>query len=437
MPTSRSNDTLSLSYGDRTIDVQIPTSRFHKVDIKGHHSAVGPQQAFEQALAGPLGSAPLEEVVKDRNVTFLIEDATRSEPHDAFLEVCMPRLRTARRVSAYLTTGSHRRATPGNMRIVEKFKELAEEHRLRAQVRIHDCHSESSMADLGTTCRGTPVVVNHPALACDVFLVTSEMKNHYFAGYCSALKDFLPGICAYRTIEANHALALEPQSTFGQHPWHPSPERRENPLAEDIVEGFEMISEGRPAFAVASISTGDRALWAEAGDIRHVVPDGIGMVDELEGAHVPRCRRVIISPGGDPEDESLYNAQRALEQARNCIADSAEVLFLAACPRGVAPTQKAKENFFDVLTRTLDEVLASVEDRYVLYSHKPYKFATLLKRVSTVHMVTELDRDTVASAHMQKTDDPQKVVDRWLAESDDPILVVDHANKVALYPTKG
>ena len=436
MRSPRTTDTVSLSYGKGRLELKIPQSRCRKADIKAEYSTASPLQTVRRALAEPLGSRPLEDLVQDRKVTFLIEDATRSEPHDAFLEACMPRLKTARRVSAYLTTGSHRRATPGNLRIVEKFKELARENGLRAQVNIHDCHSESSLVEVGTTCRGTPVVVNHTALACDVFLVTSEMKNHYFAGYCSALKDFLPGICAYRTIEANHALALDPQSTFGQHPWHPEANRRANPLAEDIVEGFEMISDGRPVFTVASISMGDRALWTTAGDIRQVVPAGIEMVDELEGAPMPRCRRAIVSPGGDPEDESLYNAQRALEQARNCLADGAEVLFLAACSQGVAPTQKAKENFFDVLTRPLGKALASVEDRYVLYAHKPYKFATLLKRLSAVHMVTELDRAIVESAHMQKTENPQRIVDRWLEESDEPILVVDHANKIALYPAE-
>ncbi len=434
MGTARTGETLRLSYGEGTIDLQTPPARRRLVDIAGHEAATPPLQAVERALEAPTGSPPLEEVVKDEVVTFLIEDATRSEPHDAFLEACVPRLKAARRVSAFLATGSHRRTTRGNLRIVETFKELALEHGVRAQVNIHNCQSESSLVELGTTCRGTPVVVNHPALACDVFLVASEMKNHYFAGYCSALKDFLPGICAYRSIEANHSLALDERSTFGQHPWHPSPERRENPVAEDIVEGFEMISDGRPTFTVASISMGESALWAGAGDIRQVVPQGIKMVDKLESSHVPRCRRAIISPGGDPEDESLYNAQRALEQARNVIADGAEVLFLAACSRGVAPTQKAKENFFDVLTRPLEEVLHTVENRYVLYSHKPYKFATLLKRLSAVYMVTELSRETVESAHMQKAEDPQKIVDGWLAESDEPILIVNHANKIALYP---
>lgn len=425
---------VALRYGRGTVELELPRSRLRMVEIREPESAGGALEAFWRSLREPLGSPPLKELVAGRRVTFLLEDATRSEPHRAFLEACMPRLGGARRVSVFLTTGSHKRATPGNLRIVEQVKSLARREGVRAQVTIHDCHADSTLTDLGRTARGTPVLVNHPALACDVFLVSAEMKNHYFAGYCSALKDFLPGICGYDTIEANHSLALDPDSTFGRHPWHPSPDRRGNPLAEDIVEGFEMMAGDRSTFVLASISAGDRAMWSAAGDIRHVTPEGITKVDELESARVPVCRRAVISPGGHPEDETLYNAQRSLEQARNVLADDAEVLFLAACADGVAPTERARANFFDRLTLPLDEVLETVKERYVLYSHKPYKFATLLKRLGDVHVLTELDRETVESAHMNKATEAQPVVDRWLEESDEPILVVDHANKMALYP---
>ena len=47
-----------------------------------------------------------------------------------------------------------------------------------------------------------------------------------------------------------------------------------------------------------------------------------------------------------------------------------EVLFVAGCGRGTAPTAKAREEFCDRLAAPLAQVLAGVERDYVLYSHK-------------------------------------------------------------------
>ena len=65
------------------------------------------------------------------------------------------------------------------------------------------------------------IYINDESKDIDVFVTHSDMKNHYFAGYSNALKNFMPGICKYETIERNHALALKDNSTFGHHPLHP------------------------------------------------------------------------------------------------------------------------------------------------------------------------------------------------------------------------
>ena len=80
------------------------------------------------------------------------------------------------------------------------------------------------------------------------------MKNHYFAGYSNPIKNFVPGICNYSTAECNHALALRDESTFGQHPLHPDPRRRDNPLAKDMWEAYKIICAGRPVYVLATIS---------------------------------------------------------------------------------------------------------------------------------------------------------------------------------------
>jgi nickel-dependent lactate racemase len=345
----------------------------------------------------------------------------------------MPHLADARSVTAVVCTGSHARLTEGNRQIVSTFEQVAAAEGVAAETLIHDCHDDAGLTKLGTTSRGTPVAANARALDCDVFLVASGMKNHYFAGYSNALKAFLPGVCSYDGIEANHAMALDDSSTFGTHPLHPEPDRRTNPLADDMLEAARMIVGDRDVFMLATVTAGGRSLWAGAGDMEAVVAEGIRHVDRAASKRVRPHSRLVVSPGGHPDDETLYNAQRGLELARNAMTEGAEVLFLAACPGGTAPTADARENFFERLTAPLDDVLRGLEEQYVLYSHKAYKFAVMLKRLRAIHVLTEMEEDTVAAAHMRKVDSPQAVLDRWQEESDEDILIVEDANRLAIY----
>jgi nickel-dependent lactate racemase len=300
-------------------------------------------------------------------------------------------------------------------------------------VHINDCFS-GDFVDLGRTSRGTSLRVNPAAMDAELYVVGADMKNHYFAGYSNALKDFLPGICAYESIEGNHSWALDPRSTFGVHPLHPEPGRRDNPLAKDMLEAQEMITGDAPVFVLGTICSHEKLLWAGAGELKSVTMDGIGAVDDLSSFTVERTSHAIVSPGGYPQDESLYHAQRGLELTKNAVNDGGSVLLLAECENGIAPNQKARENFYDRLTRPLDEVLASISQEYELYSHKAYKFAEMMCRLRAIHIHSGLGRDIVEGAHFLGTDDPQVVVDGWIEE--DPgarIRVFDDANKIAVY----
>jgi hypothetical protein len=193
-----------------------------------------------------------------------------------------------------------------------------------------------------------------------------------------------------------------------------------------------IMAEGE-LFVLASVCTASGVVWSGAGDPEAVTREAIEHVDRASSARVKPARYLIASPGGGAQDETLYNAQRGLELSCNGVQAGGQVLFIARCERGVAPTPKAREEFYERLTAPLEEVIAGLQAKYVLYSHKAYKFAKFMQCVGRIHMVTGLSRDEVEAAHMEKVEDPQAVVDRWLGESEEPILVSTHANKMALY----
>ena len=424
---------VAVTYGDGKIDLRIPEKNLAGI-IKPKQVETKADIAAElaHAMTNPHGPM-LGDIVQSKSVCVLVEDHTRDEPHWDLLSVVMPHLIDASRVQFIITTGSHEVKHPANLEIVDLINRAAQDTKIdNYNVLIHDCRSPD-MVDMGKTSRGTPVVVNDAAVGHDVYVSISDMKAHYFAGYSNVVKNFLPGVCGFASIEGNHAMALDQNSTFGQHPYHPDEARRTNPLADDMREAMEMIvGEGR-VFLLAVITDGGKLVWADAGEPEPVTARGFEVLDSTSSFKVNPVSRIIVSPGGYPQDKSLYHAQRAIELTKNAVEPHGEILFLAECRDGVAP-ESAIENFYNKLTAPLDQVLSSISEKYHLYEHKAYKFADLLKTVSKIKMVTELDTDTVERVHMTKVNDPQQIIDEWISE--DPsvqILVLDKGNKIAVY----
>ena len=299
---------------------------------------------------------------------------------------------------------------------------------------------------IGTTSRGTPVELNTMALDAEMVVIGADMKNHYFAGYSNALKNILPGISSFTTIECNHSLALEHGSSFGHHPLHPDEQKRRNPVAEDMLEAFELfmaLGEGgdvpgagakKQCFALATVSSGDKIHWTGAGDVYRVTEEGIRVTDTLFSFETERHDYLVLSPGGHPQDESLYNAQRGLELSKNIVKPGGKVLLLASCEKGIAPSEMAREFFYEPLKGELEGLLKTVKDNYKLYSHKAFKFAEFLKD-HDIYLFSELLPDDVSAIHLHPVKSPQELVNSWLREKPSArIAFVDHANKIVLRP---
>jgi hypothetical protein len=116
------------------------------------------------------------------------------------------------------------------------------------------------------------------------------------------------------------------------------------------------------------------------------------------------------------------------------VQDEGEVLLLAECPKGIAPTPKAREFFYDYLIMPLPEMMTKIRDHYRLYTHKSWKFGELIQRLRHIWLYSTLERSQVETAHIAFAPDPQKIVDSWLQhDSAAKIHVFHDANKIAVY----
>lgn len=375
---------------------------------------------------------PLRGTVAGRRVALLVSDATREEPRAPILRAVAPIVKAARETWLVVATGSHDPRSPATLDLAREI-----EGNLRSggagvgRVIVHDA-TMGPFTSFGATSRGTPVRLNAEAMEAEVYLVLSDMKPHYFAGYSCPPKFIFPGLASMEAIEANHAFTLDAASRAGFHPWHPDPRRRTNPLAADYLEAYALAVSGRPAFALTFGSSGQEIFWAEAGALAEASARGMARTDAISHVVTPPARFAVISPGGYPNDVDLYIAQRALELCGGAVEDGGDILFLCECSEGIGPAHTLAA-FWEPLRGRLREAAAGAAGPYRLYSHKAVRFARLILRLAALHLHTSIPSDEVASAHMVAVPDPQAVIGEWLAmEPEAKILLFDGASKLSV-----
>ena len=375
---------VEVHYGDGIVSLDIPDANLGRVirpwqDETKTDGAIRHFAGLPRAMACP-DAESFQAEIAGRRLCVLLDDATRDEPFERIFAQLFATLRKSSFVQFLICTGTHEPDTPGNGKIKEQIAKAARAAGIdKFAIHVHDCEHDNFIR-AGATARGTEIIYNTLADQADVFLVLSDVKVHYFAGYSNPIKNFVPGICAFATAEQNHSLALDEKSTFGVHPWHKDRSRRNNPLAEDQLEGMRLIVKDRPVFALITITTAGQIRWARFGPVKSVSTEAFTTVDQRNTHTVTPVGRLIVSPGGLPNDIDLYIAQRALELTKSAVTDGGEILFLAACPGGVGE-KKTIENFYDRLTAPIEEIFKSIENEYKLYSHKPYKFAQMIRRL--------------------------------------------------------
>jgi nickel-dependent lactate racemase len=427
---------VELRYGKGFVSLQIPVENIGEVIRPWSGEPKVDNTVILRRVMAQQEVVDFQEEVAGKRLAVLISDGTRDIPLKDIFAQLFGVLAKCALVQFFICTGTHNADTVENRRITRQIENQAENAGLGDfEIHIHDCQKDE-FVNAGKTRRGTEVIYNAEIDASEVFLVLSDVKAHYFAGYSNPIKYFVPGLCAFETAERNHSLALDEASTFGVHPWHRDETRRANPLAADQFEGMNLIVKDRAVYALVTISSLKQIQWALFGPAEKVTARAFEVADERNAYTLQPVERLIVSPGGLPNDVDLYIAQRALELTKQAVKAGGEILFLAACPKGIGE-EHTMENFYNRLTQPIDKILESIEGEYKLFSHKPYKFAQIIKRLRRIWLYSEIPDELVEAAHLYPVRQPQEVITGWLAEDADmKVTVVDGANKIALYAKK-
>ena len=456
---------VSLIFGRGTLALDVPDEFLAGEPVRPRAMPALPPEEIRnrlrEALAHPDGRPRLREMAAGRTVAVLLSDEFRAGLHEQIIEVLCEELRAGRPAGVTLlcATGTHEPEV-----YAAHVREWVTRHAEGLPYRFvaHSC-DDPALVPIGSSPRGTPVVLEPAWLAAEVRVYGHESKHHYMNGYSLVDKQVVPGISARRTVEANHKRSLSTDSGPGRNPWHPDPVRRVNPFAEDgrdiraLAERTRLLPDGtltacEPCtFALDMISDRGSLYWAGSGDPDRMCRRAVEHADEQAQFLVEPVRYVAISPGGPPACDAMYGVQNCFDMAmKGAVLPGGEVLVVAPCDgrpdlppdvRGIATSAASKALFWDNLVtlrrRPLPEALAWIDEHFELYL---WKTARVLRNFGQdrlrISVHGHLPPERLAEGGFEPCADPQAWIDERAARGDGRLRVIDNGNKLFVQPTQ-
>lgn len=364
-----------LKYGRTSHPLRLPAGTRAAVLTPGRTSGERPEaDLIRAALAEPIGSPRLSRIVSPgQRIAIITSDITRPCPSARLLPLLLAELAGAgiadRDITVVFGLGTHRPHTP------EEQEALAGAGVFQ-RVRCVDS-DPADVERVGVTRRGTPIDVFRPVRRADIRILVGAIEYHYFAGYSGGMKALVPGVCTEATIQANHRRMTEPGAVAGRLDG--------NPVRDDIEEGGDLI--GAQFILNVVLDEGKRVVRAVAGHPRLAHRAGCAALDAFGRAAVERpADLVVVSAGGSPKDINLYQAQKALDNARHVVRTGGVILLVAECGEGLG-----HHTFEDWM---LDPggpaaILARIRREFVLGGHKAAAVALAMAQ-ATIYLVSTL-----------------------------------------------
>ena len=322
---------MALRYGRGSFP--LPDGAFRQMDVLSAKPPLLPpaeESHIARRMARPIGALPLSRLVRrgDR-VAVAISDVTRYSATDRFLPLLLREIDAAGvprgRVTLFVARGTHRAMTEGELR-----EAIGPE--IDSGLRVAQSDPEGDLADLGTTARGTRVLVSREVMEHDRIVLTGTISFHYFAGFGGGRKALVPGCAGKETAHQTHFRIFRTDGP-GKHPMARPGILAGNPVHEDLVEAVSMAS---PAFLVNTLLTPAKQTFdLVAGHWQKAHEEGCAIYAKHYRVRVGRRYPLVIaSAGGFPKDINLIQSHKALDNAFLATEPGGVLVLLAECPDG-------------------------------------------------------------------------------------------------------
>ncbi len=399
---------IDVKYGkDGVQKVDIPDANYIGTFYPKDVVCGDPDAVIGESIDNPIGYESLEKFLEGgKDVVFIVNDGTRPTPTAKVLDALSKRmdLRSARYLIA---TGTHRDMTE------EEYAFVFGSHRQELKDRIicHDAKN-SECVFLGTSKNGTPMEVNKVAVDADRLVIITSVEPHYFAGYTGGRKSFLPGVASFKTVEANHKLAMSMKAQ--------SLALEGNPVHEDMMDALETVK-GKKIFSIQMVLDRHQNIYKVAsGDLNQAFSRAVGWANEVFSVPIPEKADVVISVAPYPMDVDLYQSQKALDNGKWALKEGGTIIMVSKCREGVGHA-----TFLKQLSTSKDpkQVLENLKAEYKLGYHKAAKMAEIATWAK-ICAVTDLDPKIISDANITPYSNVADAVGDALKEKPDARVIV-------------
>lgn len=353
---------IEVKYGkDGSQKAEVPDSNYIGTYFPNEVVCGEPSAEVKRSLSAPIGSEPLGKFLEGgKDIVFIVNDGTRPTPTSLVLDALADTMDL--RVPRYLiATGAHRAPTE------EEYRNIFGKHleTVRGRIVVHDS-KESECVNLGTSKNGTPMEVNKVAVDADRLVIITSVEPHYFAGWTGGRKSFLPGVASYRTIEANHKMAvgMDAQALALQG----------NPVHEDMMDALAVVK-GKRIFSIQMVLDRHHGIYKVAsGELNAAFAQAVKYGEEVFIVPVPEKADVVISVAPYPMDVDLYQSQKALDNGKWALKKGGTIIMVSKCREGTG-----SDAFLKQLSSSKDpnQVIENIRSEYKLGYHKAAKMAEI------------------------------------------------------------
>ncbi|MFA5675470.1 MAG: nickel-dependent lactate racemase [Christensenellales bacterium] len=392
---------IKIAYGKQNVSVTIPENNVLGVLApKKVKTSLSEKEEILSSLENPIGSKRLCEIVKpEESVCIVTSDITRPMPSSRVLPYVIGELHRAGvkdgDITIVFALGNHRKHNEAEKRYI-----VGDD--IYEKIRCVDADQKRTV-NLGKTSFGTPVDIFDAVALADRVICVGNIEYHYFAGYSGGTKAVMPGVSTAGAIQANHSKMVEDSSAAGSIDG--------NNVRADIDEAANFIKIDFILNVV--LDENKRIVKSFAGHHIKAHREGCAYLDTLYKVNIAKkADIVLVSAGGYPKDINLYQAQKALDNAKYAVRDGGVVIVAAACPEGLG--EKVFERWMTEAKSPAD-VVERISRHFELGGHKAAAIA-MVQQKADVYLVSEMNDSFVESLFFKPFDTVQSALDAAFAK---------------------
>ena len=368
-----------------------------------------------RALDEPWGAPPLRRLARGkRRVVILSDDYTRTTPVRQILPAVLDELADAGvpadAVTILLALGTHRPMTED-----EIGKKLGRQVIDSCRIVNHNWRDSASLADLGCTESGIPVLINRIVVEADLLIGLGHVVPHRVAGFSGGGKIVQPGVCGAETTGRTHWLSsLMPfDSILG---------RRDNLVRCEIDA---IARRAGLAFIVNMVqNSAGEVIGVFAGDPVSAHRKACIFSRKACSVRIPRRADVVVVEAC-PADADVWQAVKALFPAALALKPGGTIVLVSPCSEGISHQHP------ELLTfgyRPVPEIrrlqaTGAIGDLSAA-AHLAHVGEIVDERASVLFATPGVSQEQAAQLHVGWVGSPQEGVDRTLRTLDDATVCV-------------